>query len=145
VLDFCRGRMGVNVELKCDGNESAARDTGARVAERLARSGDVEAYISSFWWSALEGARSAAPSLRRAFVFVGSPEGRALRESAARLELWSLHPNRDYVTADLVRAAHAAGLRVQAWTVNDARQIATFALWGVDGIMSDFPERVPKT
>jgi len=43
-----------------------------------------------------------------------------------------------------VRDAHAAGLRVNAWTVNDPREIATFASWSVDGIMSDYPERVPR-
>src|SRR5207249_7958089 len=30
VLDFCKGKMGVNVELKCEGSESLARETGAR-------------------------------------------------------------------------------------------------------------------
>jgi len=144
VLDFCRGRIGVNVELKSEASEAAARDTGARVAARLAQRGDADAYVSSFWWSALEGAFSAAPNVRRAFLFVASPERAALLESAARLQLWALHPNRAYVTSDLVRAAHGAGLRVQAWTVNDEREIATFASWGVHGIMSDFPERVPK-
>lgn len=144
VLDFCRGRMGVNVELKCEGSEASARETGSRVAARLARRSDVEAYVSSFWWSALEGARDAAAEVRRAFLFVSSPERAALFESAARARLWALHPNRAYVTPDLVRASHDAGLRLQAWTVNDPREIAAFASWGVDGIMSDFPERVPK-
>lgn len=144
VLDFCRGRMGVNVELKCGASEAAARDTGARVAARLAQRGDADVYVSSFWWSALEGAFGAAPNVRRAFLFVASPERTAMLESAARLQLWALHPNRAYVTPDLVRATHDAGLRVQTWTVNDEHEIAAFASWGVDGIMSDFPERVPK-
>jgi len=30
VLDFCRGRMGVNVELKCEASETLARETGRR-------------------------------------------------------------------------------------------------------------------
>jgi len=144
VLDFCRGRMAVNVELKCDTDETRARETGARVAARLAARGHGDAYVSSFWWSALEGARSAAPTVRRAFVFSGSPDRAALLASARELELWALHPNRAYVTPDLVRAAHAASLRVNAWTVNDPKEITTFRNWSVDGIMSDYPERVPK-
>jgi glycerophosphoryl diester phosphodiesterase len=144
VLDFCRGRMGVNVELKCEASEDAARATGRRVAARLVERGDPDVYVSSFWWSALEGARSAAPGVRRAFLFSASPERDALLRGAARLELWALHPNRAYVTPDLVRAAHDAALKVQAWTVNDEREIAAFGTWGVDGIMSDYPERVPK-
>jgi len=144
VLDFCRGRMGVNVELKCEGSEAAARDTGRRVGAHLARRGDPSVYVSSFWWSALEGARETATTVRRAYVFASSPPRHALIAEARRSGLWALHPNRAYVTDELVRDAHAGDLWVQAWTVNDVVEIARFAALGVDGIMSDFPERIPK-
>jgi glycerophosphoryl diester phosphodiesterase len=144
VLDFCRGRMGVNVELKCEKDEARARETGAAVGARLAARGRGDFYVSSFWWSALEGARAAAPAIRRAFTFSDSPDRAALLASARALELWALHPNRAYVTPDLIKAAHAASLRVNAWTVNEPKEITAFRNWSVDGIMSDFPERVPK-
>jgi glycerophosphoryl diester phosphodiesterase len=144
VLDFCRGRMGVNVELKSDKDETRARDTGAAVATRLAARGRGDFYVSSFWWAALEAASSAAPAIRRAFLFSDSPDRAALFASAKAQGLWALHPERMYVTQELVKAAHAASLRVHTWTVNEAKEIATFRNWSVDGIMSDFPERVPK-
>jgi len=37
MLDFCRGRLGVNVELKAEMNEVAAREAGGRVGALLAR------------------------------------------------------------------------------------------------------------
>ena len=77
-------------------------------------------------------------------VFSDAPDRVALLASAHSLGLWALHPNRAYVTRELVDAAHAAGLRVNAWTVNDADEIARFAALGVDGIMSNWPERIPK-
>ncbi len=144
VLDFCRGRMGVNVEVKCEGSEARARAAGARVAMRLAERNDSDAYISSFWWPALEGARGAAADVRRAYLFASLPRTKTLVLDAAAAGLWALHPNRAYVTSELVNAAHGSSLRVSAWTVNDPREIATFKEWGVDGIMSDYPERVPK-
>ena len=144
VLDLCRGRVGVNVELKCEQDEERARRTGALAAARIAARGEVDAYVSTFWWSALAGAREAAPSVRRAFIFDDSPDPRALIASATALGLWALHPDRAYVTAELVAAAHGASLRVNAWTVNEPGEIAAFAALGVDGIMSDWPERVPK-
>jgi glycerophosphoryl diester phosphodiesterase len=144
LLDFCRGRMGVNVELKCEKDEKRARETGAAVAAVLAARGRGDCYVSSFWWSALEGARSAAPAIRRAFIYSDSPDRAALFASAKALELWALHPERTYVTQELVRAAHGASLRVNTWTVNEPKEITTFRNWSVDGIMSDFPERVPK-
>jgi glycerophosphoryl diester phosphodiesterase len=144
VLDLCRGRVGVNVELKCEGDESRAASTGASVAARIAKRSDPDVYVSSFWWAALAEARRTAPAVRRAFVFSDSPDRSALIPSALTLGLWALHPERAYVTRELIAAAHAAGLRVNAWTVNDPDEIAVFAALGVDGIMSDWPERIPK-
>jgi glycerophosphoryl diester phosphodiesterase len=144
VLEFCRGRMGVNVELKCAPDEMKARETGAIAARHLAERGDHDVYVSSFWWPALDAARIAAPSVRRAFLFSTSPDRRALLASARDLALWALHPNRAYVTPELVKAAHAASLRVNVWTVNDPGEIEVMGRLGVDGIMSDYPERVPR-
>ena len=143
VLDLCRGRVGVNLELKA-ADDAGAAETGRRVATRLAEPGDPDAYVSSFWWSALEGARGAAPAVRRAVVFDSAPDRDALIASARTLGLWALHPDRTLVTRELVEAAHAAGLQVNVWTVNDADEIAALDALGVDGIMSNWPERVPK-
>ncbi|HEY8758928.1 MAG TPA: glycerophosphodiester phosphodiesterase [Candidatus Limnocylindria bacterium] len=143
-LDVCRGRVGVNVELKADRDEQQAAELGRRVARRLAERADPDAYLSSFWWPALTAARDVAPSVRRAFVFSDSPDRDALIASARSAGLWALHPNRAYVTRELVSAAHAAGLRVNVWTVNDQDEIAACAALGVDGIMSNWPERIPK-
>jgi len=144
VLDFCRGKMGVNVELKAEMSEKSAQQTGAVVGKTLAERSDPEVYVSSFWWAALEGSRVAGPSVRRAFLFADSPDKAALMESARGMRLWALHPNRAYVTPEIVKAAHSAGVKLNVWTVNEPREIALFAEWGVDGIMSDYPERVPK-
>lgn len=144
MLDHCRGRIGVNLELKCAASDSHARETGAAVARRLASRGDSDVYVSSFWYSALAGALETTPSVRRAFVFSAAPDMVALLTQARAVQLWALHPERQYVTAGRVSAAHAAGMRVNAWTVNDPAEIAQLAMWGVDGIMSDYPDRVPK-
>ncbi|MDP9245731.1 MAG: glycerophosphodiester phosphodiesterase, partial [Chloroflexota bacterium] len=118
VLDLCRGRVAVNVELKGEHDEAAAARTGARVAAQIAARQDPDVYVSSFWWGALAAARDAASGVRRAFVFADSPDRPALIASARSLGLWALHPNRAYVTRELVDDAHAAGLTVNAWTVN---------------------------
>ena len=144
VLDLCRGRIAVNVELKSDRDDGLARRTGMAAASLIATHVGSDAYVSSFWWSALEGAREAAPAVRRAFVLSDSPDPIALIASARELGLWALHPNRAYVTPEFVAAAHDAGLRVNAWTVNEPAEIAAFAALGVDGIMSDLPERIPR-
>lgn len=144
MLDHCRGRIGVNVEMKCAWSDEQAQETGIRVAERLAKRDDADVYVSSFWYAALAGARATAPKVRRAFVYGAAPDMTALFAQARALELWALHPERYYVTPERVAAAHAASLRVNVWTVNDPAEILRLASWGVDGIMSDYPDRIPK-
>ena len=43
----------------------------------------------------------------------------------------------DHATPEIVAAAHAAGLYVWTYTVNDAARAATLKQRGVDGIISD--------
>ena len=93
----------------------------------------------------LRGSRAAAPPIPGNEPPPDAPERSALFSSARALGLWALHPNRAYLTEELVRDAHREGLRVNVWTVDDEAQIRLFAGWGVDGIMSDYPERIPKT
>lgn len=49
------------------------------------------------------------------------------------------------VTPDLVAAAHRADLHVVAWTVNSGDQMREMMAAGVDGIMTDFPDRLRAT
>ncbi|MGQ0548285.1 MAG: glycerophosphodiester phosphodiesterase, partial [Armatimonadota bacterium] len=47
-----------------------------------------------------------------------------------------------FATRDLIEAAHAAGLRVDVWTVDDPGHMAEMTGRRVDGIMTNVPERL---
>lgn len=47
-----------------------------------------------------------------------------------------------YVTEEMVQEAHAAGLRVIPWTVDDTETMASLMDKGVDGIITDYPDRL---
>lgn len=143
-LTACRGRVVLNVEVKASRDEALARETGARAATLIAeRAPHDAAYVSSFWLPALDGARAAAPAVRRAYIYASYEAVGELVAHARGLGLWALHPASAYVTPELVRAAHAAGLAINTWTANDPEEIAVLVALGVDGIASDFPDRVP--
>jgi glycerophosphoryl diester phosphodiesterase len=46
------------------------------------------------------------------------------------------------VDADLVDAAHARGLSVRPWTVDDPAEADRLRALGVDGIITNTPDRV---
>jgi glycerophosphoryl diester phosphodiesterase len=49
-------------------------------------------------------------------------------------------PAYQFVDQDLVQRAHAAGVRVVPWTVNDPDHWRRLLDWDVDGITTDFPD-----
>ena len=51
-------------------------------------------------------------------------------------------PRSAMVTPELVAAAHGADLHVATWTVNKADEMRNMIAAGVDGIMTDFPDRL---
>ena len=59
---------------------------------------------------------------------------------AAGGAVWA--PNQGFLTPTLVAEAHALGLKVIPWTVNDPAMISRLIDWGIDGIISDYPDRV---
>jgi glycerophosphoryl diester phosphodiesterase len=49
---------------------------------------------------------------------------------------------RPYVTADMVRHAHRNGIKVVPWTVDDQPTMRKLVADGVDGIITDYPDRL---
>ncbi len=68
----------------------------------------------------------------------GADPVKAALDSGAR----QICPRGDLVTRDLVDRAHRADLHVVTWTVNTAEDMRAAIAAGVDGIMTDFPDRL---
>ena len=59
---------------------------------------------------------------------------------AAGGAVWS--PNAGALTPELVREAKALGLKVIPWTVNEPADMARLIEAGVDGLITDYPDRL---
>jgi glycerophosphoryl diester phosphodiesterase len=118
--------------------------------------------IQSFDWRALKAVQALAPKIPTSYlsaqqgfldnIAAGRAEGSAWTAGvqfgdhgsipkmvqAAGGALWS--PYFPELSADLVKEAHALGLKVIPWTVNQAEDMARLIDWGVDGLITDRPD-----
>ena len=133
------GRAHLNVEVK-----GAAADFAA-VSKRLtgvlrARGLMGATLLSSFETGALVELRDQAADARLGVLWQQSDFSDAWR-LAEELGAESIHPHWLLVSSDVVTTAHDRRLRVLAWTVNAVEDMRELVGLGVDGIMSDYPER----
>ncbi len=109
--------------------------------------------FQSFDWRAPRWLRMRRPEL--AFAWLTRPETvanaplwwerpapRSIPEAVAREGGGTWTPEWDSIGEADVAAAHALGLRVVPWTVNEAADMARLRRWGVDGLISDYPDRL---
>ncbi len=63
-------------------------------------------------------------------------------ELAKTINAVAIHPNFALLTKENVKRAQSKGFKVNTWTVNDADTILRMKRYGVDGIISDYPDRL---
>ncbi|MFZ3215456.1 MAG: glycerophosphodiester phosphodiesterase family protein [Candidatus Acidiferrales bacterium] len=66
-------------------------------------------------------------------------------KAAIELGVRQLCPRANLVTPELVEEAHRLDLQVATWTVNEPKVMRAVAAAGVDGIMTNFPDRLQAT
>ena len=118
--------------------------------------------IQSFDWRALKAVQALAPAIPTSYlssqqrsldnIAAGKAEGSAWTAGvqfrdhgsipkmgkAAGGAIWS--PYYPELSADLVKEAHALGLKVIPWTPNQTEDMARLIDWGVDGLITDRPD-----
>ena len=62
--------------------------------------------------------------------------------AAKKIGADALHPMDIYVSPLYVKLAHKAGIKVNVWTINSENKIRKMIKYGVDGIITDCPDRV---
>lgn len=127
VLALLAGKLVTYCELKGQG-------TAAGTLDLLASSG-AEGAVHAFDHRQVAEARRLAPGVPRGVLEASYPlDALAAVRSVAARDLWR---HWEHVDEPLVTSAHAAGVRVIAWTVNDPVVVERFAAWGVDGLCTD--------
>lgn len=135
VVKLVDQRCGINVELK---GPATAKPVNAALARYCESGWQTENFlISSFNHRELAKADS---DYRRGVLFADLPAD--WLSQALALGAWSANFDYRSVTPELVNEAHEAGLNVLVYTANDQEDIRKMIIAGVDGIFSDYPDRV---
>jgi glycerophosphoryl diester phosphodiesterase len=141
VIDLATGRMGINIELKGLGT---AEPTLEHIEDAVEKGWDRSGFqVSSFHIGELSAIRELSEDVRTAVLFALDDAG--IIEFAELNSAYSINPNHRAVTPDLVTKAHDRGLKIFAWTVNEPEDIARMKGLDVDGIISDYPDRIDET
>ena len=135
-LRLIPSRVRVNLELKRTANRQALLQHFLPLAQRHWK----RLLISSFDHQLL--APLQRTHLARALICHERPD-RSLRD-AVRLGCQAWHPLERLVTPQRVAWAHAAGLRVHPWTVDDPTRARQLVRWGVDGVFTNDPARLRR-
>jgi glycerophosphoryl diester phosphodiesterase len=139
VLELVDRKAGINIELKWKGTaEPVARAIQAAI-KNLGWSPD-QFLVSSFIHAELVTFAKLMPGIR-----IGALTGELPVDYAAfaqKLGAWSLHPTIEFIDQEFVDDAHDRGLKVFVYTVNHPEELAWMVKLGVDGVFTDYPDRI---
>lgn len=131
VLDACKGKVNVNIELKYYGHDQQLEQRVAGIVEAHGMTPNV--VIMSLKVDAVEKMRSIRP---------GWKVGLLMSVSAGdlkNLDADFLAVNAGFVDRRFVRSTHGLDKQVFVWTVNDAPTMSTMIGRGVDSLITDKP------
>lgn len=136
------GELGLGLNLEIKPTVGWQIPTAERVAEELLVHWpeDIPLLISSFAVECLIEVRRYLPDVPLGYLTSAIPpdwERRMMEYDCA-----SLHCERHYVTQDHIKAIRNAGFRVLVYTVNDPEEAKKLLDWGVDAVITDFPDRM---
>ena len=140
VLEFCRGKIGLDVEIKDPGVETEV------LAGLRALRGDTPLLVKSFDRGIVARLSAMAPPCPVGLLVgqtPGVPPGRALKAAAAacrKLHADCLSPHHGLLADEAAARAELRELPAYPWTVNDPAAMARLALLPIRGIITDRPD-----
>lgn len=133
----------INIEIK---NLPEDPDYDSDHGLSVAVAGLIAAYdaaerviVSSFNISSVDRIHSLDQEIPTAWLVWGGADPGSLIERSVAHSLNAIHPNDLLVDRPFVERAHAAGLEVNVWTVDDPERVLQLAEFGVDGIITNNP------
>jgi glycerophosphoryl diester phosphodiesterase len=161
-----------NIETKLTPTSAATTASAEEFADALVRELDAAGMadrvtVQSFDWRSLRALKRRAPSIQTVCLTIESDGMNTVRTDASGASPWHAGLRRaDYggsllrtvraagcavwspfwrnLSADAVSEAHALGLAVVPWTVNEPADIDRMLEFAIDGLITDYPDRARR-
>ncbi len=136
VISLVKGKVNLQVELKGLGVEEKAVET-------VEEAGMVDKVVfTSFRHPALKAVKELNPDIETGVLFYCLPIEPCRLALDAEAE--AIHPNIHFVSAEMVRRAHALGLEVRAWNSDEEEEMKRLIKTGIDALGSNRPDLLVK-
>lgn len=132
-----------NIETKCsakgDGVTNPTPDVFVKLLMEVIKAKKIENYvvIQSFDKRTIQILKKEYPNIRTSFLVSNK---KSYEENMADLGFkpFILSPAYNMVDANLIKKAHADGVKVIPWTANTPEEVARLKSLGVDGLITDY-------
>jgi len=163
-------QMLLNIEVKIDPRNPDWSPPPSKFATLLLKELDEigwlnKTWVQSFDWHVLQAVQDQEPTVPTGYLTSEQPDFNTVAVNDLNTSPWLAGfdpvnfngdlalavqqaggrywgPNYLDLTEPRVQRAHRAGLEVHTWTVNEPTDIARLSRWGVNGVTSDYPDRV---
>ncbi len=139
VLDLVNQKCFINIELKGIETAKPVNDLiNHYISDKKWKINDF--LISSFDWNMLEKIQLLNPKIR-----IGVLTEESIEEALAfakKINAFSIHPDYIFLSKENVALMQENGFEVFPWTVNSTEAIKQMKSFNVNGIISNFPDRI---
>tara|TARA_R110002020_G_scaffold113688_1_gene261585 strand:- start:77931 stop:78644 length:714 start_codon:yes stop_codon:yes gene_type:complete len=139
VLKLVDHKVKLNIELKGAGTADRVNFIIQHYVQKYGWKLD-DFLISSFNWDELREFRKLNPDI--AIGVLTEEDPLEAIEMATDIGAFSINPYFLSLSRENVQQIHDAGFEIHAWTVNEKEDIAKMKDFGVDGIITNFPDRI---
>ncbi|MBU2995515.1 glycerophosphodiester phosphodiesterase [Cellulophaga baltica] len=140
VLNIINKKVPLNIELK---GANTAKDVDEIIKTYISEKGwELNDFIiSSFNWDELILMREVNNDIAVAVLIEDENPLEAI-PLAKKLHAVAINPDADKLTLEIANKIREAGFKIYPWTVNDPQKIIEMKRIGVDGMFTNYPERV---
>ena len=132
VMEYAKGRLNLNIEIKYAGAESRLPQKVSRLVEEYEMEDQCVVTCANLEY--LKQIKEENPQIRTGYII---PAAYGAYDRNDAIDIISIRSG--FVSGKLVTLAHEAGKSIHAWTVNDKAELERMRVLAVDNVITDAP------